>query len=293
MLDFRTDTFLTVCETMNFTAAARKLHITQPAVSQHIHFLEEQYHAALFVYRNKQLFLTPAGEILQKRLLTMKNDEKFIQDELRSQHYGIASLSLGVTMTIGEYAIVDRLAGFLKAHPEINIHLHYGNTAQLLDLLDKGDISLALVEGNYPKEIYAHKKYSTEDYIAVCAVGHNFVSGCPRTVNDLLGERLLVREEGSGTRNILEQNLTARGMRIADFVHYTQVENMHTINGLLRQDCGISFLYRIAVERELQEGILQEIPLEDFRMQHDFDIIWEINSIYTEKYLAICQELMA
>ena len=67
---------------------------------------------------------------------------------------------------------------------------------------------------------------------------------------------------------------------------------MHTINGLLRQDCGISFLYRIAVERELQEGILQEIPLEDFRMQHDFDIIWEKNGIYTEKYLGICSELM-
>ncbi len=293
MLDFRTETFLTVCETMNFTAAARKLHITQPAVSQHIHFLEEQYHAPLFVYRSKQLFITPAGEILQKRLLSMKNDERFIQEELRSQHYGIASLSLGVTMTIGEYAVVDRLAGFLKGHPEINIHLHYGNTAQLLELLDRGEISLALVEGNYPKDIYANKKYSTEDYIAVCAAGHKFVAGIPHTVNDLLGERLLVREEGSGTRNILEQNLTARGMRIADFVHYTQVENMHTINGLLRQDCGISFLYRIAVERELQEGILQEIPLEDFRMQHDFDIIWEKNSIYTEKYLGICQELMA
>ena len=105
MLDFRTETFLTVCETMNFTAAARKLHITQPAVSQHIHFLEEQYQASLFVYRSKQLFITPAGEILQKRLLSMKNDERFIQEELRSQHYGIASLSLGVTMTIGEYAV--------------------------------------------------------------------------------------------------------------------------------------------------------------------------------------------
>ena len=54
MLDFRTETFLTVCQTMNFTAAARQLNITQPAVSQHIHFLEEQYHTSLFIYQNKQ-----------------------------------------------------------------------------------------------------------------------------------------------------------------------------------------------------------------------------------------------
>lgn len=169
MLDFRTDTFLTVCKTMNFTAAAKELHITQPAVSQHIHFLENEYQAALFEYHNKQLSLTPAGEVLKRRLTSMKNDEKNIQLEIRSLSDRIESLSIGVTMTIGEYAIVDRLASFLLNHPHMNIHLHYGNTALLLGLLDAGEIDMAIIEGNYPKEHYAHKKYSTEDYIAVCA----------------------------------------------------------------------------------------------------------------------------
>lgn len=292
MLDFRTETFLTVCQTMNFTTAARQLNITQPAVSQHIRFLEEQYNASLFVYKNKQLFLTRSGEILHKRLLTMKNDEKSVMEELKSNLVGIETLSIGVTMTIGEYAIVDKLACFLIQHPEINIHLHYGNTLQLLKLLDDGQISIAIVEGNYPKENYSHKNYSTEDYIAVCAASHKFMTGQPHTINDLVCERLLVREEGSGTRNILEQNLIAHGLRIADFIHYTKVENMHTIIGLLKRDCGISFLYKIAVESELKSGILKEIPLDDFKMQHDFDIIWEKHSIYTEKYLSICEEFI-
>lgn len=290
MLDFRTETFLTVCQTMNFTAAAKQLNITQPAVSQHIHFLEEQYDTSLFIYRNKQLFLTHSGEILRKHLVTMKNDEKAILEELKGSDLGTESLSIGVTMTIGEYAIVDRLASFLIHHPEINVHLHYGNTTQLLNLLDNGQISMAIVEGNYPKENYSHKKYSTEDYIAVCAASHNFITGHPHTINDLVCERLLVREKGSGTRNILEQSLSARGLCISDFIHYTKVENMHTIIGLLKRDCGISFLYKIAVENELQSGILKEIPLDDFKMQHDFDIIWEKHSIYTDKYLSICRE---
>lgn len=292
MLDFRTETFLTVCQTMNFTVAARQLNITQPAVSQHIHFLEEQYHTSLFIYRNKQLFLTRSGEILRKHLLTMKNDETAIMEELKNNYYGIESLSIGVTMTIGEYAIVDKLANFLIHHPEINIHLHYGNTAQLLTMLDNGQIRMAIVEGNYPKENYSHKKYSTEDYIAVCAASHNFMMDHPHTISDLVCERLLVREQGSGTRNILEQSLIARGLRISDFIHYTEVENMHTIIGLLKKDCGISFLYKIAVEPELQSGILKEIPLRDFKMQHDFDIIWEKHSIYTDKYLSICNEFI-
>ena len=292
MLDFRTETFLTVCQTMNFTAAARQLNITQPAVSQHIHFLEEQYHTSLFIYQNKQLFLTRSGEILRRHLLTMKNDEKAVMEELKNNITGIETLSIGVTMTIGEYAIVDKLAGFLIQHPEINIHLHYGNTLQLLKLLNSGQISMAIVEGNYPKEYYSHKKYSTEDYIAVCAASHHFMTDHPYTMNDLVHERLLVREEGSGTRNILEQSLMTHGLHISDFIHYIEIENMHTIIGLLKRDCGISFLYKIAVEKELRSGILKEIPLDDFKMQHDFDIIWEKHSVYSDKYLSICEEFI-
>ena len=292
MLDFRTETFLTVCQTMNFTAAARQLNIAQPAVSQRIHVLEEQYHTSLFIYQNKQLFLTRSGEILRRHLLTMKNDEKAVMEELKNNITGIETLSIGVTMTIGEYAIVDKLAGFLIQHPEINIHLHYGNTLQLLKLLNSGQISMAIVEGNYPKEYYSHKKYSTEDYIAVCAASHHFMTDHPYTMNDLVHERLLVREEGSGTRNILEQSLMTHGLHISDFIHYIEIENMHTIIGLLKRDCGISFLYKIAVEKELHSGILKEIPLDDFKMQHDFDIIWEKHSVYSDKYLSICEEFI-
>ena len=292
MLDFRTETFLTVCRTMNFTTAAKQLNITQPAVSQHIHFLEEEYGTSFFIYRNKRLFLTDSGELLRKRLLTMKNDEKSIKEELKNSGPEAESLSIGVTMTIGEYAIVEKLSDFLIRHPKTNIHIHYGNTSQLLHLLDNGQINLAIVEGNYPKENYTRKKYSTEDYIAVCAASHNFLVESPHTLNDLVQERLLLREEGSGTRNILEQSLIARGLRISDFTHYAEIENMHTIISLLKKDCGISFLYKIAVEAELHSGVIKEIPLDDFRMQHDFDIIWEKQSIFTEKYISFCEEFI-
>lgn len=292
MLDFRIETFLTVCRTMNFTTAAKQLNITQPAVSQHIHYLEEEYGIPLFIYQNKRLFLTESGDLLRKRLLTMKNDEKAIKEELINSCLETESLSIGVTMTIGEYAIVNKLSDFLTRHPKTNIHIHYGNTSQLLHLLDNGQIHLAIVEGNYPKENYTWKKYSTEDYIAVCAASHNFLAGHPHTLSDLVQERLLLREEGSGTRNILEQSLIARGLRISDFSHYAEIENMHTIISLLKKDCGISFLYKIAVETELHSGVIKEIPLDDFRMQHDFDIIWEKQSIFTEKYISFCEEFI-
>ena len=85
MLDYRTETFLTVCKTLNFTAAAKQLNITQPAVSQHIHFLEKQYNTILFNYKNKELSLTSTGQILYKHLLTMKNNEQALMNEYKCQ----------------------------------------------------------------------------------------------------------------------------------------------------------------------------------------------------------------
>ena len=161
----------------------------QPAVSQHIHYLEEEYDTTLFVYSNKQLSLTRSGEILRKYLMTMQNDEKNIIKEMKSIETTIETLSIGVTMTIGEYAIVNRLADFIKHHPEMNLHLHYGNTAELLKLLDQGKIHMAIVEGNYPKDKYSHKKYSTEDYIAVCAVFFMCIFQEPLLLKYLQGRR--------------------------------------------------------------------------------------------------------
>ena len=105
----------------------------------------------------------------------MKMMKKNIVKEEQNNYHGIETLSIGVTMTIGEYAIVDKLSDFLNRHPKTNIHIHYGNTCSLLHLLDNGQINIAIVEGNYPKGNYTHKKYRTEDYIAVCAATHNFL----------------------------------------------------------------------------------------------------------------------
>ena len=89
MLDFRVETFLTVCRTMNYTRAAEELNITQPAVSQHIAHLERDYGVPLFAYRNKKLQLTDAGALLRDALSTMAHDERLLRDRMRSSATGV------------------------------------------------------------------------------------------------------------------------------------------------------------------------------------------------------------
>ena len=121
MLDFRMETFLKVCEYMNFTHAAHDLNLTQPAVSQHIKYLEKEYDAPLFARDKKKLTLTPAGEILRSALETMRNDENTMKIRMKESLCEKKILTFGVTMTIGEYAIVPSLSAFIKKHPDTDI----------------------------------------------------------------------------------------------------------------------------------------------------------------------------
>ena len=292
MLDFRVATFLCVCQTMNFTLAAEALSLSQPAVTQHIHALEAYYGVRLFHYEKRTLSLTREGELLRDRLSSMERDENRIREERNEPHFFCNPFENEIyrplgTRTIGEYAALSPLLTYLRAHPDMNLHLHYGNTEELLSLLDAGTISLALIEGNVPKGKYGVKKYRTEDFCAVCSAAHTFAHGTPRQVRDLLSERLLLREPGSGTRSILEKSLSALGLAVSDFPSYLEVENMHILIRLLEQDMGISFLYRIAAREGLSSGVLREIPLSDFALQHDFSFVWDAGSIYAAREEAL------
>jgi len=275
---------------MNFTKAANELNITQPAVSQHIKYLESAYNTRLFRQDGKKLFLTEEGKILYEKMSLLKNDELKLMETLSNSPALSKDLSFGVTMTIGEYAIAKPISSYLANHPDTNLKIHFGNTKELLSCLGRGDIDFALVEGYFPEKDYDSLVYKTVDFIPVCQKGHVFARK-PRLLKDLFDERIIVREPGSGTRNILERNLAINNYDIADFKNYIQVETMHSVIQLVLLDLGISFLYKSAVERDLNEGTLMEIPLKDFSMKHDFTFIWQKKSIFSNEIRKICSEI--
>lgn len=290
MLDFRIQTFLAVCRHVSFTAAAEELHITQPAVSQHIHHLEEHYGVSLFSREGRHVALTPAGEVLLRTMQGLENDEQAMQRRMHEAGSGKRTLVFGVTMTIGEYAVVGALSRYLKAHPDTDLVVRFGNTRTLLDKLRLGEIDFALVEGYFVSSGFETLVDRSEPYLPVCASGHVF-SGEVVGLEDLLCERLLVREEGSGTREILEKTLAAHHLRITDFAHVTEVGNVHALVSLLVQDCGVAFLYRAAVERELEQGLLRTIPIPGVDIRHDFTFLWNRESCFREEYKSTCLEL--
>ena len=282
MLDFRMETFLTVCRYMNFTRASEKLNITQPAVSQHIRFLEKHYNTKLFRYEGKKLRLTGAGEILRNASLTMMHDEQSMQNEMQETEKE-AEIRFGATRTIGDSVMGSVLEKYLARYPQARIHMEVENTHDLLVRLDEGRIDFALVEGFFKKSEYDFQIFSREKYIAVCSPDYIF-QNTPDCIEKLFQERLLLREEGSGTREVLERCLEAHNLSVQDFDKRMEVGSMQTIKELTKAGCGITFLYEAAVRRELEEGSLRQIPLQDFPVTHEFAFIWRRGSIYAEWY---------
>ena len=285
MLDFRMETFLTVCQFMNFTRASEKLNITQPAVSQHIHFLEEHYHAKLFRYEGRKLKLTEAGEILRNASLTMMHDEQSMQNRMIAGQSS-EELYFGATRTIGDVLMGKILKKYMDQYPDAKIRMIVENTRELLRRLDEGSIDFALVEGFFQKNEYECIRFSAEPYIAVCAADYPFRVH-PEVIEDLFRERLLLREEGSGTREVLERCLNAQNLSVSDFERTAEAGSLQTIKELTKAGCGITFLYGTAVQDELKDGTLIQIPLRNFQVYHEFNFIWRRGSIYGDRYREI------
>ena len=210
MQDFRMNTFLSVCRTLNYTRSAAELNITQPAVSQHIAYLEKAYGAKLLSYHGKKLTLTPAGELLRDAAATMAHDEATLRDAIAALAGPRRRLRLGMTLTAGEYVLAEPLAHYLVGHPEVQVRIASSDTERLLAQLHAGEIDCALVEGFFDKSSYDWRVFATEHLMAVCAPDAPLARVKePQRFEDLLDQHILVRERGPGTRAVLEHALRA------------------------------------------------------------------------------------
>ena len=293
MLDHRILTFLTVCKELNFTRASEKLHISQPAVSQHIQYIENYYGVKLFRFIGKSIFLREAGKLLQRSLTSLHNNEIYLKKQIAFITDKKKVLHFGATLTVGEFMIAQPLSEFLSRNKDADISVTVANTKELLQKLDDGVIDFAILEGDFPHSSYEHIPYLTDHFIPICGPAYRFSQDKSLTaLADLTSECLLLRESGSGTRLILEQVLNDYDLAPEDFFNVVTVGNMNAIKDMVAANAGITFLYETAVKKELTNGIIQKIPLEGLNIQHEISIVWKKNNLFQDFFLEVFRELL-
>lgn len=277
MLDPRWNTFLAVCETMNYTKAAQRLCLTQPAVTHHIQYLEQHYGCRLFTYEGKVLRLTEAGLRLREFTRSMAYNEQKMEQTMAAS--APISLRVGTSKTIGEYVIAPKVEQFLRAHPDASFSLLVDNTRELLRGLEAGRLDFVLVEGFFDRSRYDAQLWRRESFFGVCSPDHR-LAGRLVTLEELEGERLILRESGSGTRAIFEDALRRQNRTLRGFSSVATISDFATIKSLVTDGLGISFLYAPVVQRELEQGTLARFDLADAPMQGAFYFVCLKNNLF-------------
>jgi|SRR5690554_317283 DNA-binding transcriptional LysR family regulator len=258
--------------------------MTQPAVTQHIQYLEDKYGRKLVTYENRTFSLTPAGEELRDLLARIAADAKHFQRRMDDGRSDRDDVYFGATLSIGEYLMPNVIAELLQADPRLNIHMEVDNSKVLLEKLQAGELEFALIEGIIDKSKYHSVVFSVEEFIPVCAQDSVFAQG-PVRFGDLFGTTLVLREEGSGTREIFELILKEHNYSVDSFQNIIEIGNMAAIKKLVGRNLGITFLYSTVAEEELKLGKLSKIDIVGFEAKREFNFVFLKDSAYTDKYL--------
>lgn len=282
MLDPRWNTFLVLCETMNYTRAAEQLCLTQPAVTHHIHYLEDHYGCRLFSYEGKILRLTEAGMRLREFTRSMAYNSKKVEATMAAP--APISLRVGASKTIGEYVIAPRVERFLRSQPEASFSLLVDNTQVLLRALEAGQLDFALVEGFFDRSRYDAQLCRQEAFFGVCAPQHR-LAGRAVPLDEITGERLILREPGSGTRAIFEEALHRQNYTLDSFPSVVTISDFSTIKSLVADGLGLSFLYAPVVEQELEARTLARFDLAEVPMSGAFYFVCLKDNLFAKNWM--------
>lgn len=265
-MDIRLSTFLEVLATGNYTRAAENLHITQPAVTKHMRSLEEEFGAVFFRYDGKKMVPTEEARVLENYARSQQKNYRDTLDHFRKEK--ARTIRIGLTKTLGEYAYAQKLAALVKDRPN-DFVLTVDNTEALLEWLRNARLDFLMVEGQFAKNEFDFAVLKEETFTGICSVDHPYKN---RTLamEEVTGGCLVVRESGSGSREILEDKLRYKGYEVRDFKRLVTTSSLALISQLVAANVGISFGYESLAKNNPR---LATFHVEGITDRHEFTLV--------------------
>ncbi|SFS44231.1 LysR family transcriptional regulator [Marininema halotolerans] len=272
--------FITVAKTRSFSRAAEELHLTQPAVSQQIRALETRYGARLLERNNKSVELTPAGNILLREgseILNQYARTKRLIDDLTQSASG--PLSLGASYTFGEYVLPPMLANFCADYPQIHPKVTIHNTYRIGEEVRRRMLDIGIVEGRLDHPELEVQPVSEDELFLTVPTNHWLANKETIHVHELAHEQWLLREEGSGTREVANQFFLDTDLSPKNILEFgsTQVIKESVESGL-----GVTILSPWCIRKERRLHTLKTIRIHGYRMHRHFYALTRASSFHTK-----------
>jgi DNA-binding transcriptional LysR family regulator len=269
-------TFLTVAKFRGISRALGELHLTQPAVSRQIHGLEEALGTPLFLRKGRFLALTEAGEILQQysiRMFQLLTEAQEAIDGLKGLIRG--HLRISAATTIGIYMIPDVLGEFKTQYPGIEINLNISNKEEVLRQVQAGMVDLGFVGPPVPFPELAMDTYLEDDLVLIVSPQHRLAARDTVSTRMLPEDVFILREGGSGTREIMEEELRRAG---ASLRHTMELGSTEAIKKAVAANLGVSIVSSRAVTLEVMVGHLCAVRVSDLNLRRRIYMVHLRNS---------------
>lgn len=284
-------TFATVAEHGNISRAAVALHLSQPAVSGQLRLLQEEFGEPLYQRDGRGVRLTAAGEQLlglAERMRETFRAAHALRDALRGLERG--TLRVGASTTPASYLLPYLIAAFHKRYPEVVVTTIDGNTSDIVAAL--GSLDIALVEGPTGHDLplgTTVTSWREDEIVAIAPKGHPLADGREFVTLDDLGDfTLVLREPGSGVRQIVERAFADRGapMRVA-----LEIAGVEGVKEAVRAGMGIGFVSAMSIRHE--DSALQRLRIAPEPLTRRFSILLPhaaTPSRVATRFLALCEE---
>ena len=275
MIDRKVASLLAVAEEQNFTKAAERLSLTQPAISQHIKQLEEELGVLLFTRGKGAIRPTDAGETVIRYARRFNTLYERMTMAIADQEKQLTRLRVGVTHTAESNIVAEVLAEYGNLNPGIVITILTDTIKNLYDRLDNYDLDMAIVEGVTTIPSFSFILLDT-DYLVCAMSNENRLSKKPMvTLNELQNERMILRRAGSATMNLFIASLESLNRSIDEFHVILEVDNIATIKDLVRKNLGVSILPKSTCMDEVSKGKMTILPIENMSMIRETKIVYQ------------------
>lgn len=279
--------FITVCDTLNMTAAAEALYMSQSAVSQAINELENHYQVRLFERLSRKLFITEAGAKLLSYARHMLRIHTEIENDMKTLHQN-GSIRIGASVTIGAYVLPNLISRFNQVNPDIPIEVYEDNTEKIEKLLLTDQIDIGLVEGDTTSPDIINQIFAEDELVVICGANHRFAGQAVIEQDELKSEKFIVREQGSGTRKTFEDRMNANNL---PWKAIWTCNNSDSIKMAVANGIGISVISTRAVANEVSSGLLYQSLVKDISFKRYFKLIYHKDKYLTPsltKFMEFC-----
>lgn len=267
-------TYVRVVETQNLSKTAEEFGLSQPAVTKQIQALEDLYGVLLLERSGRRLKTTEAGETLyqcaKEVIKVMEKTEKAMEEVSESRR---GKLYLAASTIPGQYILPLIIKKFKDKYPNVTLSMDIGDTEKVFNQVAEREIDIGVVGAWIKNRKVEGFKWLEDELVVVIPEGHRLSRLTEVKVQDLLSEKWIIREKGSGTRRAVEELLAANSIKQEDLTIYIEAGSTEAVLASVDSGMGISIVSKWALKRDAYRKI-KSIKIADSKAKRYFYVIY-------------------